>query len=204
MNKLLKLSLELGPLLVFFFLNNQQKTINLMGYELKPLMAATAGFIVATLISLVTMYILMRKLPMMPLISGFFVVTLGGLTLYLNDETFIKIKPTLVNTLFGSILLIGLKFKKIFLKYLLEDGFNLTPVGWRTLTIRWGLFFYFLAIINEIVWRLCTTEQWTTFKVFGTMPITIIFVISQVKFITTHMIPDNISETKSKLSDEKK
>lgn len=175
-----------------------------MGYELKPLMLATAGFIVATLVSLVTMYILMRKLPMMPLISGFFVVTLGGLTLYLNDETFIKIKPTLVNILFGSILLIGLKFKQIFLKYLLEDGFNLTPFGWRTLTIRWGLFFYFLAIINEIVWRLCTTEQWATFKVFGTMPITIIFVISQVKFITTHIIPDNVSETDSKQSEEKK
>jgi intracellular septation protein len=195
MNKIFKFALEIGPLLVFFFLNNQQKTINFMDYDLKPLMMATAGFIVATLISLIVTYILMRKLPIMPLVSGVFVVLLGGLTLYLNDETFIKIKPTVVNILFGSILLIGLKFDRVFLKLLLEDGIQLNAVGWRGLTIRWGLFFYFLAITNEIVWRSFTTDQWATFKVFGTMPITIIFILSQVKFMMKHIISDNPSET---------
>ncbi len=194
MTKFLKFFLEIGPLLIFFFLNNRSENLNLLGYDLKPIMAATAGFIIATVISLVATYVLLRKLPIMPLVSGLFIIVFGGLTIYLNDEMFIKIKPTLLNILFGSILLIGLKFNQIFLKLLLEDGLSLNPAGWRGLTIRWGIFFYFLAIMNEIVWRCFTTEQWATFKVFGTMPITIIFILSQLKFMMNHM--DNVAQEK--------
>ncbi|MFT6071719.1 MAG: intracellular septation protein [Alphaproteobacteria bacterium] len=193
MNKFLKFILELGPLLVFFYLNSRAETVHIADYTLKPLMAATAGFIIATVASLSIMYIMVRKLPVMPLISGVFVVGLGGLTLYLNDETFIKIKPTLVNIVFGSILLIGLKFNKVFLKMLLEEGFNLTDKGWHGLTIRWGLFFYCLAFLNEIVWHNFTTDQWVTFKVFGIMPLTIGFVLLNIRFIMQHT--QNTDET---------
>jgi len=186
MNKVLKFFLELGPLLTFFYLNSRAETVNLLGYTLQPLMAATAGFIITTVISLAIMYIMVRKLPMMPLISGIFVVGMGGLTLYLNDETFIKMKPTFVNIVFGSILLIGLKFKRLFLKILLEEGFELSDEGWLGLTVRWSGFFFFLALLNEIVWRNFTTDQWVSFKVFGIMPLTIIFVLLNIRFILKH------------------
>ena len=187
MNKFIKFLLEFGPLLVFFLLNNQEKNSVWFGYDLKPIMVATAGFIIATIISLCITYILLRKLPVMPLVSGVFIIIMGGLTLYMNDDVFIKIKPTIVNCLFGTALLIGLRFNQIFLKIIFDEGFNLTEIGWRGLTIRWGLFFYFLAAINEIVWRFFTTHQWATFKVFGIMPITIIFVLFQIKYINLHI-----------------
>lgn len=192
MDKLIKFLLEIGPLLVFFFLNSQENTSvalgeYFLGEAVKPIIVATGGFVIATIISLIATYILLKKLPIMPLVSGFFIIIMGGLTIYLNDDTFIKLKPTIVNLLFGSLLLVGLKFNQIFLKIILDEGLSLSEAGWRGLTVRWGLFFYFLAVINEIVWRCFTTDQWVTFKVWGVMPITIIFIITQVKFIMKNM-----------------
>jgi intracellular septation protein len=196
MNKLIKFLLEMGPLLIFFFLNAQeQKSIQLgeyiLGETLKPIIVATGGFVVATIISLILTFVLMRKLPIMPLVSGFFIIIMGGLTIYLNDDTFIKLKPTIVNILFGTVLLVGLKFNQIFLKIILEEGIHLTEIGWRGLTVRWGGFFYFLALINEIVWRSFSTDQWVTFKVWGVMPLTILFVMFQIKFIMKHIEQTN-------------
>lgn len=190
MHKILKFFFELGPLLIFFYLNSRKETVLIAGHELEPIFAATAGFIIATIISLIVTYVTLRKLPIMPLVSGVFIVIMGGITLYLNDDTFIKIKPTLVNSLFGTILLVGLKFDRIFLKLLLEDGFKLTDQGWHGLTVRWGVFFLCLAGLNEFVWRCFTTDQWVDFKVFGIMPLTMLFVLSQVKFLMKHMQND--------------
>jgi intracellular septation protein len=195
MDKFLKFFLELGPLLVFFFLNSQEDISVWLGEyffgdTLKPIIVATGGFVIATIISLIATYIMLKNLPVMPLVSGFFIIIMGGLTIYLNDDTFIKIKPTIVNMLFGTVLLIGLKFNKVFLKLILEEGVDLTDIGWRGLTVRWGLFFYFLALINEIAWRCFTTDQWVTFKVWGVMPLTVIFVVFQIKFIMKHLKPE--------------
>ena len=203
MDKFLKFLLEIGPLLVFFFLNSQENTSIWLGQyflddTIKPIIIATGGFVIATVISLIATYIMLKKLPVMPLVSGVFIIIMGGLTIYLNDDTFIKIKPTIVNMLFGSVLLIGLKFNKVFLKVLLEEGVDLTDIGWRGLTVRWGVFFYFLALINEIAWRCFSTDQWVTFKVWGVMPLTIIFVLLQIKFIMKHINPE---ETDNQLSD---
>ena len=128
----------------------------------------------------------MRKLPMMPLVSGVFVVVFGGLTLFLQDELFIKLKPTIVNTLFGAILLVGLYFRKSLLTVVLDSVFQLTEEGWRKLTFRWAIFFFVLAIINEVVWRTQTTDFWVSFKVFGIMPITLAFAIAQTPLIMRH------------------
>ncbi len=119
----------------------------------------------------------------MPMISGVVVVVFGGLTLWLQNDTFIKIKPTIVNTLFGSILLIGLAFGKSFVGYVFDSVFDLTNEGWRKLTFRWGIFFFFLAALNEIAWRTLSTDDWVTFKVFGVMPITFLFTLTQLPLI---------------------
>jgi intracellular septation protein len=116
----------------------------------------------------------------MPLVSGTFVIVFGGLTLYLQDDLFIKIKPTIVNTLFAAILFGGLAFGRSWLKYLFEDAFNLTEQGWRILTFRWACFFVVLALLNEIVWRSVPTAYWSGFKLFGILPLTIIFAVSQI------------------------
>ena len=196
MNKFLKFVFEFGPLLVFFFLNFKRISLSIEGFPSDPIFTATAGFILATLVSLVGMYVLMRKIPVMPLVSGIFVLLFGGLTLYLSNDIFIKIKPTLVNLIFAAILFIGLKFNKIFIKVIMEEALNLTEEGWRGMTIRWGFFFLIMAALNEIVWRNFSTDFWATFKVFGTLPITALFILSQVSFISKHMkpLPSEISK----------
>ena len=178
LSPLLKLALEMGPLLLFFFLN--QKT---------DLFTATGVFVVATLVALGVHYALVRRLPIMPLVSGVVVVVFGGLTLYLQDETFIKVKPTIVNTMFGAALLIGLARGKFLLRYALDSIFDLTPEGWRVLTLRWGLFFLFLALLNEGVWRTQTTDFWVNFKVFGLMPLTMVFAMAQAPLLSRHTLP---------------
>jgi len=108
---------------------------------------------------------------------------MGGLTLYLQDDLFIKIKPTITNLLFAGILLGGLAWGKLFLRYVFGAAFRLEDVGWRILTIRWSLFFVFLAVVNEIVWRNFDTDTWVNFKVFGIMPMTFIFALAQLPLV---------------------
>ena len=180
-NPVLKLALELGPLVLFFFANAYSDRFGVP--EGRRIFAATAIFIVATLIALVLHYALVKKLPIMPLVSGVVVVVFGGLTLWLDNETFIKLKPTIVNTLFGVVLLVGLYFGKPLLAVVLDSMLDLTDEGWRKLTLRWAVFFFVLAILNEIVWRTQTTDVWVSFKVFGIMPITIAFALAQTPLL---------------------
>jgi intracellular septation protein len=175
LNPFLKLGLELGPLVVFFLANQRA-----------GIFAATGIFIAATVLSLGVHYALVRKLPIMPLVSGAVVIVFGGLTLALQDEHFIKLKPTIVNTLFGLVLLGGLWFGKPLLAIVLDSMFDLTEEGWRKLTLRWALFFFVLAVLNEVVWRTQTTDFWVGFKVFGIMPLTIAFALAQTPLLMRH------------------
>ncbi len=194
-NPLLKLALELGPLLVFFFANSRGESIARMFPSLAPLggplFIATAAFMVATAIALAASWLLTRKLPIMPLVSGVVVLVFGGLTLWLQDETFIKVKPTIVNGLFAAVLLGGLFFGRSLLAYVFDSAFRLTDEGWRKLTLAWGLFFIVLAVLNELVWRGFSTDTWVAFKVWGILPITIAFTIAMVPIITRHSLPDD-------------
>jgi len=189
---LLKLALELGPLLVFFFANSRgewlAETIPALGSLGDPIFIATGLFMVATAVSLTVSWFLLRTLPMMPLISGIVVFVFGALTLWLQNETFIKMKPTIVNTMFGAILLGGLFFGKSLLGYVFDSAFRLDSEGWRKLTVRWGVFFLFLAALNEVVWRSFSTDFWVAFKVWGTMPITIAFTLAQMPLIMRHSL----------------
>jgi len=181
---LLKLVLELGPLVLFFLTNAYADRF---GYaEHQRIFAATALFVVATVAALTVNYALVRKLPVMPMVSGVVVVVFGGLTLALQNEIFIKLKPTIVNTMFGLILLGGLYFRKPLLEIVLDSVFELTEEGWRKLTFRWALFFFALAVLNEIVWRTQTTDFWVSFKVFGIMPLTILFALAQTPLLLRH------------------
>ena len=124
----------------------------------------------------------------MPFVSGVVVLVFGSLSIYLQDDTFIKMKPTIVNTLFGVVLLGGLLFGKSLLGYVFNAAFQLDAAGWRKLTFRWGIFFLFLAVINEVVWRNFSNDAWVNFKVWGTMPITILFTLTQMPLIMRHTV----------------
>jgi len=177
LNPFLKLALELGPLVIFFIANQRA-----------GIFTATGIFIVATVLSLGVHYALVRKLPIMPLVSGVVVVVFGGLTLALQDEHFIKLKPTIVNTLFGLVLLGGLYFRKPLLAVVLDSMFDLTNEGWRKLTLRWALFFFVLAVLNEVVWRTQSTDFWVSFKVFGIMPLSIAFALAQTPLLMRYEV----------------
>lgn len=164
LNPIVKLVLDFGPLAVFFFANNH--------YDI---FVATATFMVAVLVALVISYILTRHLPIMPVVTAIIVLVFGGLTLFLHNDIFIKIKPTILYALFGSVLLGGLYFGKSFLGVVFDSLFHLTDEGWRKLTLRWALFFLALAVLNEIVWRNTSTNVWVDFKVFGVLPLTFLF-----------------------------
>ncbi len=202
MNPLLKLALELGPLGVFFFANARGKQLAAefpaLAHLGGPIFVATAFFIVATVIALAISLALTRRLPIMPFVTGIVVVVFGGLTLWLQDDTFIKMKPTIVNTLFGTVLLGGLLFGKSLLGYVFDSVFHLTAEGWRKLTFRWGLFFFVLAIANEVVWRNFSTDTWVNFKVFAIMPITFVFTLTQLPLINRHTIPEEETEESEK------
>lgn len=189
---LLKLVLEIGPLLVFFFANSRgewlAQTFPMLADLGDSIFIATGLFMVATAVSMIVSWVLLRTIPMMPLISGVVVFIFGALTLYLQNETFIKMKPTIVNTLFGAILLGGLLFGKSLLGYVFDAAFKLNAEGWRKLTLRWGVFFLFLAVLNEVVWRSFSTDFWVAFKVWGTMPITIAFTLAQMPLIMRHSL----------------
>ncbi|WP_420334693.1 septation protein A [Roseibium sp.] len=194
LSPLLKLALELGPLGVFFLFNSRGEQIAEAFPVLQvigaPIFLATAAFMVAITISLTVSLWLTRRLPIMPLVSGVVVLVFGALTLWLHDELFIKLKPTIVNCLFGSVLLGGLFFGKALLGYVFDSAFKLTDEGWRKLTFRWGIFFFVLAAINEIVWRSFSTDFWVSFKVFGIMPITLVFTLTQLPLIQKYAITD--------------
>ena len=194
LNPLLKLALELGPLMVFFFANARGEWLAgifpSLGDLGGPLFIATALFMLATAVSLAVSWALIRSLPIMPLVSGVVVFVFGALTLWLQDETFIKMKPTIVNTLFGEALLGGLVFGRSLLGYVFDSAFHLDAEGWRKLTLRWGLFFLFLAVVNEVVWRMFSTDAWVAFKVWGIMPITVLFTLSQMPLIMRHSLEE--------------
>ena len=187
---LLKMALELGPLVLFFLANSRGEALMerypALAVFSEPIFLATAVFMVAVIISLSASLAITGRLAIMPLVTGIVVMIFGGLTLVLQDELFIKLKPTIVNILFGSILLGGLYFGRSLLGYVFSDAFRLTAEGWRILTLRWGLFFFALAILNEIVWRNFSTDFWVAFKVWGIMPLTIVFTLFQMPLITRH------------------
>lgn len=180
----LKLALEMGPLVIFFLGNAYAERFGVAADQ--KLFVATGVFIAATVLALAVHFALVRRLPIMPMVSGVVVVVFGGLTLYLQDKTFIMVKPTIVNTLFGLVLLGGLAFGKSLLSVVLDSVFSLTEEGWRKLTFRWGLFFLALALINEVVWRTQSEDFWVNFKVFGIMPLTVVFALAQTPLLTRY------------------
>jgi intracellular septation protein len=172
LNPLLKLALDLGPLALFFFANTRY-----------GIFVATATFMVAVLAALAVSFVMTRQLPIMPVVTAIIVVVFGGLTLFLHDATFIKVKPTIIYALFGLVLIGGLIFNKPLLGVVFDSMFNLTDEGWRKLTLRWAIFFLVLAVLNEIVWRNTSTNVWVDFKVFGVTPLTLVFGALQVPLL---------------------
>ena len=168
----IKLAIDLGPLLVFF-------AVNAAG----GIYAATGAFMIATLIAVAAAWLKYHKLPVMPLVTGVVVLIFGGLTLYLHDETFIKLKPTIVYSMFAGLLFAGLMFERHFLALLFGPVLSLTDEGWRKLTLRWVAFFVVMAIVNEAVWRNVSTDAWVSFKLFGFLPLTFVFAMAQVPLL---------------------
>jgi intracellular septation protein len=189
--QILKMVLELGPLVVFFIVNARGEDLltrwpGLTQWFSSPIIFATAVFMVAMLISLALTWLLLKKVAIMPLVTGVVVVIFGGLTLYFQDPVFIKMKPTITNTMFGGTLLVGLLFGQSLLRYVFGDVYKLRAEGWTKLTLRWGLFFIFLAVLNEVVWRTQSDDFWIGFKVWATMPITIVFAALQLPLLTRY------------------
>jgi intracellular septation protein len=177
MNSNLRLLVDFTPLLGFFIAN---KLLGLAG--------GTAVLIVLTLVSLAVVYACERSVALMPLVSGGAVALMGGLTLLLNDAYYIKIKPTVMNLLFATVLLGGVYFRKSTFKYVLGHALSLEDEGWRRLSLRWGLFFLFLAGLNEVVWRNFPTDFWVNFKVFGMFTLSIAFTLAQMPLIRRYWV----------------
>ena len=177
LNPILKLVLDIGPLALFFGANSKF-----------GIFAATGTFMVAALIALAVGYVMTRRIEVMTLVTAVIVVVFGSLTLVLHDDTFIKLKPTIIYLLFGGTLLGGLAFGKPLLGTLFDQMFQLTEEGWRKLTWRWALFFFALAVLNEIVWRTQTTDFWVSFKLFGVVPLTFLFGALQMPLINKYSV----------------
>ena len=192
----LKLALEMGPLALFLLANFRPKifepTVRLVFpaslFEGKQagLFTATAVLMVATVAALIVFFAKTRRLPVMPLVTAVLVLVFGGLTLWLHDQTFFQMKPTILYALFGVALLGGLALGRPLLPIMLEQAMKLTERGWRVLTLRWGVFFLFLAILNEIVRRTMTWDHWVLFKFPGTVILIFVFTFSQVPLIMRH------------------
>jgi intracellular septation protein len=175
LNPLLKLALDIGPLVLFFAANAKF-----------GIFVATAAFMVAVVAALLVSYVTIRQWPVMPVVTAIVVVVFGTLTLVLHDDTFIKLKPTIIYTLFGGILLGGYVFDKPVLAILFDAMFHLTGEGWRKLTLRWALFFLAMAVLNEAVWRTQTTDFWVNFRLFGFVPLTFLFAALQFPLLTRY------------------
>jgi intracellular septation protein len=175
LDPMLKLGLDIGPLILFFAANARF-----------GIYAATGSFMIAVLIALAVSFAITRHIAIMPLVTAVIVLIFGGLTLVLHDELFIKLKPTIIYVLFGGTLLAGLALDKPFLSILFDQMFHLTEEGWRKLTWRWALFFFVLAVLNEIVWRNFSTDFWVSFKLFGVVPLTFIFGALQYRLLTRY------------------
>ena len=179
MKSVYKLLIDIGPLAVFFIF-----------YTRSGLQEAILPLMIATVISVIISYILENKIPIMPTLGATIVLIFGGLTIYFNDETFIKMKPTIINAVFAVILYGGVLFNKSLLKYLLGAAIKLEDKGWKILTQRWIAFFIALAVLNEIVWRTQSTDFWVNFKVFAILPITFIFTMTQFPLIKKYQIEE--------------
>jgi intracellular septation protein len=191
---LFKLATELGPLLVFFIANAKFH-----------LFVATGAFMVAVVAAMIASYVVTRHVPIMALVTGVIVLVFGTLTLVLHDETFIKVKPTIIYSLFALVLGGGLLFGRSLIAVMFDQMFNLTPQGWRSLTLRWALFFFALAILNEVVWRTQTTDFWVNFKVFGVTPLTMLFALTQMPLIKRHQIePASLEVSEAEAGDVSK
>ena len=170
-----KLLIEIGPLVVFFVANAKW-----------DIFVGTGAFMVAITLSLLASWLTEKRLPTLPLVTAFFVLVFGTLTLVLKDSTFIKLKPTLVYSLFGILLLVGLALRRSWLEPILGSALSLTEEGWRRLTLRWALFFLVMAVVNELVWRNFSDDVWVNFKVFGFLPLTLVFFMAQTGLIRRH------------------
>ncbi len=184
--------LELGPLLVFFGV-----------YLRADIFWATGIFMAVLPISIAASWMLRRKLPVMPLFVLGFVLLFGGMTLWLQDETFIMMRPTLSNTAIAVMLWTGLLFGKPLLKYALGSVFSVTDEGWRIITLRWSFFFLFLAILNEVIWRNFSTDFWVSFKVFGNMPLTFLFAIAQIPLLQRYALDEETVAEEARPSAER-
>ena len=179
MKNFTKLLVDIGPLAVFFIF-----------YTRSDLQSAILPFMIATVIAVLFSYITEKKIPIMPTVGAFIILIFGGLTLYFNNDTFFKMKPTIINLLFAMILLIGNIMNKPLLKFLFSGALKLQDEGWNILSKRWISFFISLAILNEIIWRTQSTDFWVNFKVFGILPITFIFTLAQISIIKKFQIED--------------
>jgi len=179
LNPIVKLVLDIGPLVLFFAANSKF-----------GIFAATATFMIAALIALAVGYVMTRRIELMTVITAIIVVIFGSLTLLLHDATFIKLKPTIIYLLFGGTLLVGLMLGKSLLGLLFNQMFQLSEEGWRKLTWRWTLFFFALAILNEVVWRNFSTDFWVSFKLFGVVPLTFLFGAAQMPLIKKYSVEE--------------
>ena len=179
MKSVYKLLIDIGPLAVFFIFYNRS-----------GLQASILPFMLATVIAVLISYILEKKIPIMPTVGAAIVLIFGGLTIYFDNEVFFKMKPTIINLLFAIILYGGILINKPLLKYLLGAALKLEEEGWKILTQRWIGFFIALAVLNEFVWRTQSTDIWVNFKVFGILPITFIFTMTQFPLIKKYQIED--------------
>ena len=189
-NPALKTGLEIGPVILFVLSYNFGDRL-IAFFHLgepfsKPIFLATAVIMVTTLIAIAVSWIVTRTLPAMPIVTAVVVSIFGGLTLYLQDDTFIKLKPTIINTLFGITLIAGMMMGKSFLRVVMGSAFQMDDDGWAKLTWRWGFFFLVLAIVNEIVWRNFSESFWVGFKFWGMTGLTMLFVMSQMPLMMKH------------------
>jgi intracellular septation protein len=173
MNPVIKFITEVAPLLTFF-----------LTFKFYGMIVATCSIVVLSLVSIAITYYYQRKVPIVTLFITLMIVVLGSITILTGNSTFIKIKPTIINILFATIIIGGLIFKKIFLKLALGSSINLSDEDWKIFSLRWAYFFLFLAIFNEVIWRNFSDDVWVKFKVFGILGFTIIFLICNRKFLS--------------------